>query len=273
RRLAAAPHRGGRRPRPPRQPRRRARRGPLRRERAPAGDRDLRHRRIRHGLSRHRRGLLGARRRWRADAADAAAPLTSGSAPAKNRLDSRRRSWTHTGGRRMRSMLLGAALAVTLASPAAASFTSCVAGLKQEAAQQGVSRAILDRALDISAPDEKVLRLSTVQPEFKTPIWDYLAFLVDEERIAQGRAMMRRYDNTLRAAERQFGVDRFGIAAVWGVETDCGQEAGSYFLPHALATLTCASNRRTSFWKGELMAALKLVQRGDLSLDKLHGPG
>src|SRR5690606_28998252 len=58
---------------------------------------------------------------------------------------------------------------------------------------------------------------------------------------------------------------------VWGVETDFGQEAGSYFLPHALATLTCASNRRTSFWKGELMAALKLVQRGDLSLDKLYG--
>jgi len=171
----------------------------------------------------------------------------------------------------MRSMLLGAALAATLASPAAASFQSCVAGLKQEAARQGVSRAILDRALDISAPDEKVLRLSTVQPEFKTPIWDYLAFLVDDERVAEGRAMMRRYDSILRAAERQFGVNRFVIAAVWGVETDFGQETGGYFLPHALATLACASNRRTNFWKGELMAALRLVQRGDLSLDKLYG--
>ncbi len=164
-----------------------------------------------------------------------------------------------------------ALLPVIAASPAAASFSSCVAGLQEAAVRAGVGRSAASRALDIAEPDEKVLRLSKVQPEFKTPIWDYLGFLVDEQRVADGRAMMRRYDPILRAAERRFGVDRHVIAAVWGVETDYGREAGDNYLPHALATLVCEGGRRTKFWRGELIAALKLVDGGDLRLDELYG--
>jgi len=58
---------------------------------------------------------------------------------------------------------------------------------------------------------------------------------------------------------------------VWGVETDYGRETGGNFLPHALATLVCLGGRRTDFWRGELLAALELVDRGDLALDKLYG--
>lgn len=115
------------------------------------------------------------------------------------------------------------------------------------------------------------MRLAEVQPEFKTPIWDYLGFLVDEQRVADGRAMMRQYEHILGAAERRFGVDRHVIAAVWGVETDYGREAGDSYLPHALATLVCEGGRRTNFWRGELIAALKLVGDGDLRLDELFG--
>ena len=115
------------------------------------------------------------------------------------------------------------------------------------------------------------MRLSKVQPEFKTPIWDYLGFLVDEQRVADGQAMMRKYDRVLRAAEQKFGVNRYVIAAVWGVETDYGREAGDSFLPHALATLACNGGRRKDFWRGELNAALKLVDRGDLALNELYG--
>jgi hypothetical protein len=89
--------------------------------------------------------------------------------------------------------------------------------------------------------------------------------------VADGRAMMRQYDQILRAAERRFGVDRHVIAAVWGVETDYGREAGDNYLPHALATLVCEGGRRTNFWRGELIAALKLVDDGDLRLDELYG--
>ena len=172
----------------------------------------------------------------------------------------------------MRVAILLAALAAVSAAPAAgASFSSCVAGIKQAAVNAGVSAGLAARALDGAKPDEKVMRLSQAQPEFKTPIWDYFGFLIDEERVSDGRAMMRRYDRVLRAAERQYGVDRHVIAAVWGVETDYGQDAGDNFLPHALANLVCQSGRRTDFWRGELIAALKLVERGDLELDELYG--
>jgi lytic murein transglycosylase len=156
-------------------------------------------------------------------------------------------------------------------SASAASFASCVGELKNAVVSAGVSHSVASQALDGARPDEKVLRLSQAQPEFKTPIWDYLGFLVDERRVADGRAMMQRYDRVLRAAEEHFGVSRFVIAAVWGVESDYGSEAGDNFLPHALAALVCQGGRRTSFWRGELIAALKLVDRGDLELKKLYG--
>lgn len=172
----------------------------------------------------------------------------------------------------MRATILITVLPLVCAGPAAATgFPACVADLREATVSAGVSRSVTSQALDIAQPDEKVLRLSKVQPEFKTPIWDYLGFLVDEKRVTDGRAMMRKYDRTLRDAEQRFGVDRHVIAAVWGVETDYGQEVGDNFLPHALATLVCEGGRRTNFWRGELIAALKLVERGDLQLNKLYG--
>ncbi|MBH0236601.1 lytic murein transglycosylase [Methylobrevis albus] len=166
-----------------------------------------------------------------------------------------------------------AALSVLLvgASPAAADFAGCLRTLEDTVVRAGVSKTTAAAALRGAQRDEKVLRLAGSQPEFKTPIWDYIGFLVDEQRVEDGRAMMARYDRVLRAAERQFGVDRHVIAAVWGVESNYGRDAGDNFLPHALATLTCAAGRRTEFWRTELIAALRLVDRGDLALDKLYG--
>lgn len=171
----------------------------------------------------------------------------------------------------MRMILLATLVASIGIGSAEARFSACVDGLKSAAMKAGVSRAVASKALDIAQPDEKVLRLSKVQPEFKIPIWDYLAFLVDEQRVADGRAMMQKHARVLHAAEQRFGVDRHVIAAVWGVETDYGREAGDSFLPHALATLACEGGPRTRFWRSELIAALKLVDRGDLTLQKLNG--
>lgn len=172
----------------------------------------------------------------------------------------------------MRLAFLLAVVSIGAVGPAAASeFSSCVADLKDAAVRAGVSPSLAARALDVPEPDENVLRVSKVQPEFKTPIWDYLGFLVDDQRVADGRAQMTAHEDVLKAAERRFGVDRHVIAAVWGVETDYGRKTGRNFLPHALATLTCRSGRRADFWRSQLLAALKLVERGDLPLDDLHG--
>ncbi|MEW5424646.1 lytic murein transglycosylase [Amorphus sp. 3PC139-8] len=163
-----------------------------------------------------------------------------------------------------------AALAAAIV-PAEASFSSCVAGIKQAAVRAGISQSIASRALDGAKPDEKVIRFSKSQPEFKTPIWDYMAFLVDDERVRDGKRMLRKYGRVLSQIEKTYGVDRHVVVAVWGVETDYGQEMGDDFLPHALANLVCEGGRRADFWQGELISALSLVQSGDLELDELYG--
>lgn len=157
------------------------------------------------------------------------------------------------------------------AASAQAGFQSCVAGLRSEAAAKGISTATFDRAMAGVEPDMKVIEAMNNQPEFKTPIWDYLGTLVDEEKVAEGRAMMRQHAGTLAAAEQRFGVDRYTIAAVWGVESDFGKARGKMPLVQALSTGACLAPRRNGFFKGELFATLKIIQRGDVRADRLFG--
>jgi lytic murein transglycosylase len=82
--------------------------------------------------------------------------------------------------------------------------------------------------------------------------------------------MMKRHDDVLSAAEDRFGVNRYVITAIWGIETNFGRDIGNNFLPHALATLACNGGRKAGFWRNELMAALKIVNRGDLKLEHLY---
>jgi lytic murein transglycosylase len=162
------------------------------------------------------------------------------------------------------SLLVGAA-------PAFADFRACVKDIRAEAATKGVSGTVFDRIMADVQPDAKVIEALQAQPEFKTPIWDYLAVLVDEQKVSEGRAMMARHAGALASAEKRFGVDRFTIAAVWGVESDYGKLTGRWFLPQALSTLACTAPRRRDYFRGELLAALQIVQRGDLPADKLRG--
>ncbi len=175
----------------------------------------------------------------------------------------------------MRHALLAAAgaAALTFAIPPAAAqdFRACLSGVRAEALSQGVSARTFERMMAGVEPDMKILELMDNQPEFKTPIWDYLAVLVDDEKIAQGRELMRRYAATLADAEARYGVDRHAIAAVWGVESDYGQVAGRWALPQALSTVACLAPRRRDYFRGELIATLKIVDRGDIAPEKLRG--
>ena len=169
------------------------------------------------------------------------------------------------------SILMLAQLSAVALPAQAEDFQACVAGLKSTALRAGIAPAVVRRALDIAEPKQKVLRLSKIQPEFRTPIWDYMAFLVDDQRIADGKAVIRKHAVSLARAEQRYGVDRYVIAAVWGIETDYGRTTGRNFLPHALSTLACRGGRRAAFWRRELIAALTIVSNGDLPLDKLYG--
>lgn len=163
---------------------------------------------------------------------------------------------------------LGLALAATSAR---ADFSSCLAGLKAEAARKGVPGAVFDDFMDGVQPDPDVIVRMQQQPEFRTPIWDYLATLVDERKVAEGKAMMSRHAEALNSAQARFGVDKYAIAAVWGVESDFGQAKGKFSLPVSLSTLACTAPRRRDYFRGELMSALKIVARGDLAAEQLWG--
>ena len=166
------------------------------------------------------------------------------------------------------------ALALTaclLAPPALADFRSCLAGLKGEAAAKGVSGATYDAATSGVQPDMKILELMDNQPEFKTPIWDYLGFLVDEERVEEGRAAMSRAGSALATAEARFGVDKYVIAGVWGVESNFGKDIGGRPLVQSLATLSCVPNRRQGYFRGEFFATLQIIERGDVAANRLNG--
>ena len=149
-------------------------------------------------------------------------------------------------------------------------FTYCLSGLRTQAATTGVSADSFDRFTQGLAPDMSVLGLLDAQPEFTTPIWDYLAALVDEQRVTDGKAMLQAHAATLEVVARQYGVDAQTVVAVWGVESDYGKTFGKRPLLVSLATLSCFG-RRQAFFRGELFATLKLLQSGDLQAEGLNG--
>jgi lytic murein transglycosylase len=176
---------------------------------------------------------------------------------------------------KQRNLAVAALLALALGSSVpdtshAASLKSCVAGLKARAVKSGVPRAVVDMALGDVKFDEKVVRFSRSQPEFRLAIWDYMAFLVDEERLEAGAAMLKQHDKTLRAVEKKYGVDRHILAGLWGVESDFGRKRGTFYIPHGLANVICAG-KRPRFFTNELVLSLKLVARGDVKNDDLYG--
>ena len=156
------------------------------------------------------------------------------------------------------------------ASASAASLDNCVARIRADAVRAGVNSQVVDAALGKVAFDEKAVRFSRTQPEYVTPIWDYMAFLVDPERIETGLAMLKAHAKTLRAVEKAYGVDRYTVTALWGIESNYGQSRGDFFIPHALANVACAG-RKTKYFTSELITALTIVSRGDIRLDDLNG--
>ena len=175
------------------------------------------------------------------------------------------------GLRRLALLALGPGLIWTAGSTGAHAIESCVASLKREAISAGVRPEVAERMLKGASFDEKVIRFSTSQPEYKTEIWDYMAFLVDAERIKDGKKNLRKHRQTLSAIEQRYGVNRNVVLAVWGIESDFGQFKGDFYTPHALANLVCAGKRRQKYFRGELIKTLQIASRGDVPANDFQG--
>ena len=165
------------------------------------------------------------------------------------------------------------AVAVLLAGlgwPAAADeFHDCLDKLKGTAEAQGVTAEVFRAATADLTPND-VLHFQHEQPEFSTPVWDYLAGLVDDERVNDGRAMLTRYADALQRIEARFGVDRESLVALWGVESDFGNNFGNRPVIQSLATLACFGDK-PAYYRSELLAALSILQRGDVPPDRFNG--
>ena len=152
----------------------------------------------------------------------------------------------------------------------ASSFSSCLQSLQAEANRAGVSTAIYSKLTSNLDPDLSILEKLNYQPEFRQPIWDYMASLVDEQRVTEGQAKLLQHADTLQRVEQIYGVDPATVVAVWGVESNFGQNFGSYPIIQALGTLSCYG-RRQAFFRKEFFAALKIVQSGDISAEEFKG--
>jgi lytic murein transglycosylase len=170
----------------------------------------------------------------------------------------------------MKSGILALTLVLALGQTARADFASCKQTIKAQAAAEGVSQATLSRALDNLQPNDAVSFLG-VQPEFSTPIWDYIAGLVDDERVRDGRERFAQYRQAALAAQHRFSVDAPALIAVWGVESDFGRSFGGRPIIQSLTTLACTPNRRSGYFHGELLAALKILGHGDVKLEEFNG--
>jgi len=157
-----------------------------------------------------------------------------------------------------------------LAQTASPEFIRCIDGLRAPARAAGVQAATFERLTLGLEPDMGVIDKLNFQPEFRTAIWDYLAGLVDDERVADGQTQLAQYAQTLARVEQRYGVDPATVVAVWGVESNFGQTFGKHPLMQSLSTLSCFG-RRQSYFRGELFAAMRILQKGDIAPERLVG--
>ncbi|HYC37053.1 MAG TPA: lytic murein transglycosylase [Usitatibacter sp.] len=152
----------------------------------------------------------------------------------------------------------------------ASELSACLGQLRGEALARGIPGEKYDEIFASMEPDPSILVLMDKQPEFVTPIWDYLGALVDEKRIAQGRLKLAAFSDALDRIEETYGVDRQVLVALWGVETRYGEIMGSRPLLRSLATGACFG-RRQPFFRQELLATLRIVHSGDIAPERLVG--
>ncbi|MDR2208410.1 MAG: lytic murein transglycosylase [Azoarcus sp.] len=169
-----------------------------------------------------------------------------------------------------RTLPLLLALVAPSVSASNRDFSACLDRLRTQAAQRGISKAAFDTHVAQMEPDLSVLESLDAQPEFKTPIWDYLAALVDEERVGDGLAMLEQWRDVLQRAEERFGVDPATVVSVWGVESNFGRSLGKRPLLVSLGTLACMG-RRQDYFRGEFFAALKIIDDGHIAAERLTG--
>src|SRR6202051_547444 len=153
---------------------------------------------------------------------------------------------------------------------AAANFDNCVASMWPDASRRNISQESFQRFTAGLTPDLRIMDLMDSQPEFTKAIWDYLDILVNDNRLAKGREILAKYKAQFDAAEKTYGVDRYAVAAIWGIESNYSTQMGDRSVLNSTATLACVG-RRQGYFKDEFLTALEILNRGDLRPEQMRG--
>ncbi len=151
-----------------------------------------------------------------------------------------------------------------------AGFAAWVAGFRARALAAGITPQTFDAAFRDARFDPAVIEKDRNQGEFTRAIWDYLDSAVSDERVAKGQAALQDNLALLERIEATYGVDKQVVVAVWGLESAYGTYRGTYPLIGTLATLAC-DTRRGAFFEGQLLAALTILQNGDVDVAAMTG--
>jgi membrane-bound lytic murein transglycosylase B len=162
------------------------------------------------------------------------------------------------------------ALAATPATPCAnGSFETWLTGFKSEAAAKGISQSVISAALNGVTVDQSVIARDHSQKVFGQSFEEFSGRMVPP-RLTRGSNMMKQYGSVLSRIEEAYGVPGEVLVAIWGLETDFGVNTGKYQTIRSLATLAYDCRRADEF-RNELMDALRIIERGDLSLPEMRG--
>lgn len=187
----------------------------------------------------------------------------------------------HGLGARGRTVIGAVALATVVFSPAAAEAAQCgngpggfsawVEAFKGRAVQQGIPAGVVQSALSGVTYDSKVVYRDRNQHSFKLGFAQFYARRVSPQLISRGRQRMSKLSGTLNAIESKYGVPAGVLIAIWGLETNYGADRGQGFsIVRSLATLAYDC-RRSAFFEKQLIGALKIIARGDMSSASLKG--
>jgi membrane-bound lytic murein transglycosylase B len=149
-------------------------------------------------------------------------------------------------------------------------FAEWQAGFRKEALAAGIRADLFDRAFIGVSPDMSVIKADRSQPEFSRPVWEYLDGALSPLRVRKGQALLQQHADILQSIEQRYGVDRQALVAVWGMESNFGQFQGTKSVINSLATLAY-EGRRPGFAHAQLIAALQILQQGDITPEKMLG--
>lgn len=163
-----------------------------------------------------------------------------------------------------------ASSAVLPETPAREDFSAWIAAFRRQAQAAGIDPVTLASAFEDVSYQARVIELDRSQPEFTRQVWAYLDSAVSDTRVAQGQARLNQHRPIIEAASENYGIPAEILVAIWGIESNYGGNFGNFSTVDVLATLGY-DGRRPEFARQELMAVLRILQRGDIDRERMRG--